>query len=428
MPGACPAPQPGDPLVESLLSSTDCHVQTLVRSGYDALFAPSGAFASVLTVGLTIYVALIGYRLLLGRSQLNVSELALSAVKIGAVVALATQWGTYQTVVYRTLFDGPQETADVIMHSVGASGSAYAGDVFVGLQRAFDDLTSFSPASPPGAAAAAPTPPPAAPAGLTAASPIAGTLPPASTPGAGASNLLSQSGFDSLLLLGSALILLISTLGVLLIAKIVLALLLGLGPIFLALFLFDTTRGLFEGWLRASIAFAFAPLTNTLTLGVGLVLLTPSLGEIETMRDTHTYTPGVAFGVLILVIVLAGVSLGLSIAVGVIAAGFKLPRLSVPSAGWAGSSGPPGQPALATLSEPARAERVATAAASQERRDAAIFARSGAAIALSDDRRGASTAPRDRTTREIVTPDVRLGQAPRRNAQPRLGRGLRSEA
>ena len=102
MAGACPTPQIGDPLVASLLGSTDCHVQSLVRSGYDALFAPSGAFSAVMTILLTVYVALIGYRLLLGRSQLNVSDLALSAVKIGVVVALATQWGNYQTVVYRT--------------------------------------------------------------------------------------------------------------------------------------------------------------------------------------------------------------------------------------------------------------------------------------------------------------------------------------
>ena len=108
--------------------------------------------------------------------------------------------------------------------------------MFGGLQRAFDALTAFSPATPPGAppVTAAPFVPPT----LAAASPIAASLGPAG----GApqvSALLSKPGFDSLLFMASAMILLLSTLGVLLIAKIVLALLLALGPVFIALFLFD---------------------------------------------------------------------------------------------------------------------------------------------------------------------------------------------
>ncbi|MGA0605245.1 type IV secretion system protein [Phenylobacterium sp. VNQ135] len=415
MPQACPLPSPEDPLVSSLLRSTDCRVGTLARSGYDALFTPSGTFTSVLTVLLTVYVALIGYRLLLGRSPMNVSELALSAVKIGAVVALATQWGTYQTVVYRLLFDGPQQIGTAILHNLGASGAAYGGDVFSGLQRAFDNLTAFSPAAPPGSPAAAEPQLPMA--GVPAPAPASPST------GVGVSSLLSKPGFDSLLLQGSAIILLISTLGVLLASKIALGLLLGLGPIFLALFLFDATRGLFEGWLRATLGFAFAPLSTTLVLGLGLALLSPALAAIETMRETRTYMPGVAYGVLILVVVLAVATLGLSIAAGVIATGFRLPRASRP---------PARQEAVERRQTPApatqtRAERVAAAAVSQDRRTATTLARSVAALSVPQDRSEGPAASGSRP-RDGIAPDVRLGQAPRRNAQPRLGRGLRGEA
>ena len=122
------------------------------------------------------------------------------------------------------------------------------------------------------------------------------------------------------------------------------------------------------------------------------------------MKETNTYTPGVAFGVLILVVVLAGVSLGLAVAAGVIAGGFRLPRWVPAARGAGGVAASPGQAALTALSEPARADRVATAAASQERRDAAIFSRSTASVAISDDRRGTATAPRERTTRETGRP------------------------
>ena len=68
MAGACPVPGPDDPLVRGLLGVVDCNVQTVVQTGYASLFQPGGAFVSVLSVLMTIYVALIGYRLLLGRA------------------------------------------------------------------------------------------------------------------------------------------------------------------------------------------------------------------------------------------------------------------------------------------------------------------------------------------------------------------------
>ena len=63
---------------------------------------------------------------------------------------------------------------------------------------------------------------------------------------------------------------LFSTLGLVLTAKVVLALLLALGPVFAALLLFEQTRGMFDGWLRAAFAFAFIPLFTTLALMVQL--------------------------------------------------------------------------------------------------------------------------------------------------------------
>jgi type IV secretion system protein VirB6 len=410
MVGVCPAPGPDDPLVRSLLGVVDCNVQTLVQTGYGAIFAASGVFAGVLTVLLTLYVALIGYQLLLGRSQLNITDYALTAVKLGAVAALATQWGTYQTVVYQALFFGPQQVATVILHAFRANGGGFTGDLFDGLQRAFTDLTAFSPATPPGA-----------PATPGAAGPVAA--------GAGQlSTLLNKGGFDSLLLLASAVILLLSSLGVLLASKIVLGILLALGPIFIAMLLFDSTRGLFEGWLRASVAFALAPVIVTLMLGVALTLLEPWLAQVETMRDSNTYIPGVAFGVLILVMVFAGVALALVGAAAAIAGGFRLPGARARTAPGTGA----GAVTTAAMREAAtqpRAERVAASIAAQSQRDAALFARDPAAAAGAAGDRRTTVSPlmtETRASRETAV-QSRLGQGPRRNANPRPARsGARS--
>jgi len=405
MAGACPAPSPDDPLVRSLLGTVDCNVQDLVQTGYATLFQPSGVFVAAITAVLTLYVALFGYRLMLGRAQLNVGDLALTAVKLGVVLALATQWGAYQAIVYRTLFFAPEQLAAIMLHGLRAHGSALDGNVFDGLQRAFTDLTSFSPAQPPGA--------PTAPAiGANGAPTTGGVL----------STLLSKAGFDSMLMLISAVILLLSSLGVLLACKVVLGLLLAVGPIFIALLLFDSTRGLFEGWLRAAIGFAFAPLAVTLLLGLTLNLLDPSLQQIEVMRQVNSYTPGVAFGVMVLVVVFALVSLGLVGAGAVIAGGFKLP-----SPGRHGDGA--FAPAASATTLPAdqasqpRAARTATAMAAQERRDAAIFARAAASpiVAPSADQR--TPFAFGLAARDVQAPmaEARLGQS-RRSASPRAAR------
>ena len=49
---------------------------------------------------------------------------------------------------------------------------------------------------------------------------------------------------------------LLGTVGVLATTKIALAILMGLGPIFIVAALFDATRGLFTGWLKAVVLMA----------------------------------------------------------------------------------------------------------------------------------------------------------------------------
>jgi len=79
-------------LVKDLLDSTDCHVRVLTEIAYGALSGPDSEFPLILTVLMTIAVALFGLRLLLGFSPLKVGDLTLTAIKFGIVLALATSW------------------------------------------------------------------------------------------------------------------------------------------------------------------------------------------------------------------------------------------------------------------------------------------------------------------------------------------------
>lgn len=246
MAGFCPAPAADIGLVQGLLGSVDCNVRVMAEAGYGALAQPGSSFGPALTAILTLYIAILGFGMLMGRTPLRVGDLTITALKIGAVLALATNWPTYQRVVFDTLFLGPTQLATSMLDAIQPPGSALRGNPFDGLQLAYDELQRSAAYYTQRS--------------LSLASPLQG----------------GNAGAAFGLTLASTLMLLMS-LGAVLAAKIVLGLLLALGPVFIALLMFDSTRGVFEGWLRAAVAFALTPLLATLALIVQLVMIEPHL-------------------------------------------------------------------------------------------------------------------------------------------------------
>jgi type IV secretion system protein VirB6 len=82
-----------------------------------------------------------------------------------------------------------------------------------------------------------------------------------------------------LLWLGATLLLL-GTVGLLVTCKIALAILLALGPVFVVLALFPSTRGLFAGWLKGVVLMAFTPLFAVLGGSLMLELSVPILRKL----------------------------------------------------------------------------------------------------------------------------------------------------
>ncbi|HEX5006561.1 MAG TPA: type IV secretion system protein, partial [Hyphomonadaceae bacterium] len=241
----CPA-NPNDGMVAGVIETVDCHIRVLVHDSYRELVGPNTWFATAFTGLLTIYIALLGYQLLFGRGGLRVTELPFAALKIGLILAFLTSWAAYQTLIFDLLFDGPAQVMRALLAPLAAQGSGFDGDVMAGVQKAFEDLSG-----------------------------AAGVYGGMASPTA---NLL-QGGpmLGSGLLWLSAISLLLVTLGLLIAAKIVLAFLLAVGPIFIGMLLFDQTRGLFEGWVRATISFAMAPLAVNVFGAVMLMILAPFL-------------------------------------------------------------------------------------------------------------------------------------------------------
>ena len=69
-------------VVRDVLATVDCNTRTFARLGYESLAAANSPFQVALTVALTIYVAVIGYRLLFGEGA-RLSDGPVIALKIG---------------------------------------------------------------------------------------------------------------------------------------------------------------------------------------------------------------------------------------------------------------------------------------------------------------------------------------------------------
>jgi len=156
------------------------------------------------------------------------------------------------------------------------------------------------------------------------------------------------------------LIMMASSVGLLLVVRIILAMLLLFGPVFIALAVFAPTRGLFEGWLRATVKFALVPLIVLPLSGVLVAILPPFVRDlpplpIAAFRDTP------ALAILMIVLVFAVVlaqALSLS---GTIAGAIRLPRRAAPDV----SANPaPTMAVSAPTFAPSRAETIATMAQS----------------------------------------------------------------
>lgn len=320
---ACAIPAGAPSLARDILANTDCLIAGRVESAYAALLAPGGSFAQILTLALVIYVAIFGYRLILGLSSLSLAEVVPHFVKIGVILALVTSWSSYQTVVFDLMFHGPEQLANAIMRQTsdlpGSGPSVGQGDVLAALQSLFNHITDYAgeawaqvnPAVPP----AAPVKPPVFPGAVAATPPP----PPVALP-----FQLGAAQFTAAILWIAALVMMAASVGVLLVVRIILALLLIIGPIFIACGLFSGSRGLFEGWLRTTVKFAVVPLfTLPLTaalVGVLLPFAADLGGPVDHFRD------GPALAIFVIVMVFAAVLFQTVRLAGGIAAGLRLPR------------------------------------------------------------------------------------------------------
>src|SRR5438270_2835585 len=238
--------------VADALSKVDCLASDATAVSFGRLFGAHGSFQMALTIILTLYVALLAFNLLTGRSALRLSVLTPRMMTLGLVLTFATSWIAYQSVVWNLATGAPDEIASVLVGTNGSATTIFAQHLDGVFNAITDAASSITPAPPP--------------AGVPAAA--AAAVPSMTSP----ANILSIAG----------LILLLGTVGVLVVCRLALAALLIIGPVFIVLALFDGTRGLFEGWLKSVAMFALVPLLTVIMGSGALVAISPmvaGLGE-----------------------------------------------------------------------------------------------------------------------------------------------------
>ncbi|WP_332310391.1 type IV secretion system protein [Altererythrobacter lutimaris] len=221
--------------VAGALTAIDCMANDVTSETFGRLFAPGGSLGTVLTILLTLYVAFFAIALLLGRSSLDIRALMPRMITLGLVLTFATSWVAYQSVVWNLAIGTPDWLAGLLLGSEGSATRNFGAKldvVFAAVQETSSSNQNFSAFSPPG-----------------------------------------------MMWLG-ALLLLLGTVGLLVTAKIGLALLVALGPIFVVMALFSATRGLFTGWLKGVIMLALVPLFAVLGGSIMLELAVPVLAAL----------------------------------------------------------------------------------------------------------------------------------------------------
>ena len=280
-------PPPTTGLVATLLANTDCQASSLVERGYSALSSPEAATAAMLTSLMVIAVALYGYRLLLGRG-LELAEVVRLAIRLGVVLLLAASWSSFQTLAYDAVAREPSRIASQLVVAIDAPAP------LDGVQTALDEIEQGNLGWRTRAGIA---------------SPLVGGAPTAAM-------ALNVSSF----------LLTLSTLGLLVISRILLALLLAITPVVAGFLLFDSTRGLVEGWLRAMATAAIIPLFVLILCAIELSILEPLLDQMLSQQARGQFEANDVTPVALVVIVFSLAIVASVRAAATIARGLRLAR------------------------------------------------------------------------------------------------------
>jgi type IV secretion system protein VirB6 len=239
-------------LFHTLLSTSDHAVQGFVFGVWNQFQHQYGVAIAATTA---LCVAMLGYAVWTGFVTMTARDLTTRVLRVVVPFVLVTSQPIAERFVYHTVTDIPAEIGSVMLGQLrpDAANAGSHVDINEELDRAVDQGVG-----------------------------IAGSI-------------WSKAGvLDVATLLVGGLMFLVVMIGMIpialavLLSKLAVGVLLALAPFMIALYFFDATRSLFEGWLRQTLTFALVPTMLYALLGLVLSMLAVFAGPLETqMRTEH---------------------------------------------------------------------------------------------------------------------------------------------
>ena len=204
-------------MFESLLDATDTAIGAFIFDAWNNFIVAGRPWVLLMSV---LFVVITGYLMLTGRLSLSLSELFPRIVKWLAVITIVLNFDAMIILLFNLFTNVPEAVATSLANIGGETEGGINGSVGLVWSQGMAAAQNIF-----------------AEAGLTTWSPII---------------------FGILVLIVTLLAVVYITF-LLMLAKLAVAVLLGLAPFFIVLYIFDATRPVFEGWLRQLISFALIP-------------------------------------------------------------------------------------------------------------------------------------------------------------------------
>jgi len=240
-------------IIDQLIDNVDSIILIFVQGSFGSFSAAIAAFWRIMFI---LFIALFGYKVIVS-GKFSAPDLLVNTLKIILILLVATEWDTFFLLVYDLATDLPSDIAGQLIQSASSSLGDPALD---SAETANLGISSFYDRS------------------------IAVTQ----------DVLEGASWFDFGIYLYAGAIALVALLFsgyaamLIILAKIAVAILLAVGPIFILLLIFKNTQNLFEGWLRTLINYAIIPIFIYAVIAFFLILAESPLQNLEANADVDS--------------------------------------------------------------------------------------------------------------------------------------------
>lgn len=230
-----------------LINNVDAIILSFVQGSFGAL---TGTVQTLWRLMFIVFIAIYGYKIIIS-GRFSVADLLTHCVKIIVLLSMATQWDMFFLFIFNMVTDLPSSIAGQILQAASNSyGTAAQADSEItanaALSQFFDRGMAVS------------------------------------------AEILQGAGWNHIGQYLYALAIWLGTIGLtayaamlIILAKLAVAILLAIGPLFILLLMFAGTKSLFEGWLRTLLNYATIPIFVYTLLAILLVLIEGPLQHLE---------------------------------------------------------------------------------------------------------------------------------------------------